>query len=94
MAQKSRIAPAPKVRRIEVMPLDEGEAVAVIELESEPTAHWLEALQREMRFTEGLESSAAKVDGCHVYLLGLEPGLGRATRHVGRLLATVPAAAR
>lgn len=89
MANPSRTSLVPKVLRLEVMPLDFGEAAVVVELESEPPKRWLKALKREMSDTEGLESASAKFDGCFVYVVGLEPSLGGAARRVIRLLAAV-----
>lgn len=89
MAIPSRISLIPKVLRLEVMPLNFGEAAVVVELESEPPKRWFKALKREMSETEGLESASAKFDGCFVYVLGLEPSLGGAARRVSRLLAAV-----
>ncbi|MEN5202976.1 hypothetical protein ABE473_00710 [Stenotrophomonas sp. TWI700] len=89
MGNSSQILSTPKVLRLEVMPLDFGEAAVVVELESEPPKRWLKALKREMSDTEGLESASAKFDGCFVYVLGLEPSIGGAARRVSRLLAAV-----
>ncbi|MGV6490695.1 hypothetical protein ACTUVK_002494 [Stenotrophomonas rhizophila] len=89
MGSSSKISSIPKVLRLEVMPLDFGEAAVVVELESEPPKRWLKALKREMCDTEGLESASAKFDGCFVYVVGLEPSLGGAARRVSRLLAAV-----
>jgi hypothetical protein len=89
MAIPSRISLVPKVLRLEVMPLNFGEAAVVVELESEPPKRWFKALKREMSVTERLESASAKFDGCFVYVLGLEPSLGGAARRVSRLLAAV-----
>ncbi len=89
MGSSSKISSIPKVLRLEVMPLDFGEAAVVVELESEPPKRWLKALKREMSDTEGLESASAKFDGCFVYVVGLEPSLGGAARRVSRLLAAV-----
>jgi len=89
VGKSSHILSIPKVLRLEVMQLDFGEAAVVVELASEPPKRWLEALKREMANTEGLESASAKFDGCFVYVLGLEPGIGGAVRQVSRLLAAV-----
>jgi len=89
MANPSTISLVPKVLRLEVMPLEFGEAAVVVELESEPPKRWLKALKREMSDMEGLESASAKFDGCFVYVLGLEPSVGGAARRVSRLLAAV-----
>ncbi|MEN4950664.1 MAG: hypothetical protein ABS932_04920 [Stenotrophomonas sp.] len=89
MGNSSQILSTPKVLRLEVMPLDFGEAAVVVELKSEPPKRWLKALKREMSDTEGLESASAKFDGCFVYVLGLEPSIGDAARRVSRLLAAV-----
>lgn len=89
MGNSSQILSTPKVLRLEVMPLDFGEAAVVVELASEPPKRWLKALKREMSDTEGLESASAKFDGCFVYVLGLEPSIGGAARRVSRLLAAV-----
>lgn len=76
MGNSSQILSTPKVLRLEVMPLDFGEAAVVVELKSEPPKRWLKALKREMSDTEGLESASAT-------------SIGDAARRVSRLLAAV-----
>ncbi|WP_457319734.1 hypothetical protein [Stenotrophomonas sp. P5_B8] len=89
MAARQKTPSSPKVVRIEAMPLDFGEAAVVIELDAEPPKRWFKALKREMTYSEGLETASAKFDGCFVYIVGLDPGLGSAVRCASRLLAAV-----
>ena len=89
MAARQKTPSNPQVLRIEAMPLGFGEAAVVIELATEPPKRWFKALKREMMYSEGLETASAKFDGCFVYLVGLDPALGRAVRCASRLLAAV-----
>ncbi|MCK6231417.1 hypothetical protein [Stenotrophomonas indicatrix] len=78
---------APRILRLEVMPLDCGETAVVVELASPPGRAWEKALKRVISETEGLESAQSRCDGRFVYIIGIEPG-GRGTLHrVNQVLA-------
>ncbi|WP_353098791.1 hypothetical protein [Stenotrophomonas lactitubi] len=78
---------APRILRVEVMPLDCGETAVVVELASPPGRAWEKALKRVICETEGLESAQSRCDGRFVYIIGIEPGGSGTIHRVSQVLA-------
>lgn len=78
---------APRILRVEVMPLDCGETAVVVELASPPGRAWEKALKRVICETEGLESAQSRCDGRFVYIIGIEPGGPGTIHRVNQVLA-------
>ena len=83
----ARLHAAPKVVRLEALPLDCGESVVVIELDSVPGRGWAKALKRVLADTEGLESTQLRCDGCFAYFIGVELDERGTTHRINQALA-------
>ncbi|WP_159091992.1 hypothetical protein [Stenotrophomonas sp. ZAC14D2_NAIMI4_7] len=71
-AMSARLHAAPKVVRLEALPLACGESAVVVELDSVPGRGWAKALKRVLADTEGLESTQLRCDGRFAYFIGVE----------------------
>jgi len=83
----ARVHAAPKVVRLESLPLDCGESVVVVELDSVPGRGWAKALKRVLAETEGLESTQLRCDGRFAYLIGVELDQRGTTQRINQALA-------
>ncbi len=83
----ARLHAAPKVVRLESLPLDCGESVVVVELDSVPGRGWAKALKRVLAETEGLESTQLRCDGRFAYLIGVELDQRGTTQRINQALA-------
>lgn len=92
MARPDTANSAPRVLRLEIMPLDCGDGAAVIELDDAPGRGWYKALKRVLAQAQGLESVQARSDGRFVYVVGIEPG--RRGAHNRLMQAVAEASAR
>ncbi len=83
----------PRVIRMETMPLDCGECVAVIELAEAAQRPWCKALKRVLADTEGLEAAQLRVDGRFVYIIGVDPAQRGLNQRITGSLAAAAARA-
>ncbi|QIO88762.1 hypothetical protein [Stenotrophomonas rhizophila] len=83
----ARLHAAPKVVRLEALPLDGGESVVVVELNCVPGRGWAKALKRVLADTEGLESTQLRCDGCFAYFIGVDLDQRGTTKRINQALA-------
>jgi hypothetical protein len=83
----ARLHAAPKVVRLEALPLDGGESVVVVELNCVPGRGWAKTLKRVLADTEGLESTQLRCDGCFAYFIGVDLDQRGTTQRINQALA-------
>jgi len=86
-AMSARFHTVPKAVRLEALPLDCGESVVVVELDSMPGRGWAKALKRVLADTEGLESTQLRCDGRFAYLIGVDLDQRGTTHRINQALA-------
>ncbi|MDV3468714.1 hypothetical protein RZA67_08245 [Stenotrophomonas sp. C3(2023)] len=89
----SILSAGPRVIRMETMPLDCGECVAVIELAEAAPRPWCKALKRVLADTDGLEAAQLRVDGRFVYIIGVDPAQRGLNQRISGSLAAAAARA-